>query len=549
MNLPSPVLTGLECRGERLSGTKLIEDYYAGAAGLGEFYAGHPWSLAAYQRRAERLRRVFTGERLHALKNAVEPSSPGAERKLARIANGEGFVITTGQQAGLFGGPLYTVYKVLTAVRLADNLERALGVPVAPLFWIPADDHDWGEINHVAVIDPQNQLVTIKVEGPSEPPLSMARRSWGEGINSALATLEESLPKNDFSSGQLALLRKLYHPEATVGDSYREWALQTFAPFDLLVTSSSDVALKRHAVPVLRRELEHAEEHARLLRAQSDRLLAAGYHEQVAIATDAANVMYEDEHGRERLVREADGWMVRRTKRFFEHQEVLELLQTHPERFSPNVLLRPVVESYAFPTLAYVGGPAEVSYFAQTGCLFSAHKVDMPLVMPRASADLIEAKIRKVLDKFGLTPRDLRHPFHEIASQIARDELPDEVRSALHALRADLTSGYANLVSAAQTIDATLKGPLESARNASYKQLDDAERKILTHLKKQNEIGLDQLRKASVHLYPDGQRQERVLGGVNYLGRYGGELLNGIAATLDVQLDAAGTGWDGVRCA
>ena len=269
----------------------------------------------------------------------------------------------------------------------------------------------------------------------------------------------------------------------------------------------------------------------------------------MAIATDAANVMYEDEHGRERLVREADGWMVRRTKRFFEHQEVLELLQTHPERFSPNVLLRPVVESYAFPTLAYVGGPAEVSYFAQTGCLFSAHKVDMPLVLPRASADLIEAKIRKVLDKFGLTPRDLRHPFHEIASQIARDELPDEVRTALHALREDLTTGYATLVAAAQTIDATLKGPLESARNGSYKQLDDAERKILTHLKKQNEIGLDQLRKASVHLYPDGQRQERVLGGVTYLGRYGGELLNGIAATLDVQLDAAGTGWDGVRCA
>ena len=190
MNLPNPVLTGLECRSERLSGTKLIDDYYAGEPGLGEFYAGYPWSLAAFQRRAERLRRVFTGERLHALKNAVEPSSPGAERKLERIASGEGFVITTGQQAGLFGGPLYTVYKILTAVRLADKLERALGVPVAPLFWIPADDHDWDEINHVAVIDPQNQLVTIKVEGPSEPPLSMARRPWGEGVNSALATLE-----------------------------------------------------------------------------------------------------------------------------------------------------------------------------------------------------------------------------------------------------------------------------------------------------------------------------------------------------------------------
>jgi bacillithiol biosynthesis cysteine-adding enzyme BshC len=317
----------------------------------------------------------------------------------------------------------------------------------------------------------------------------------------------------------------------------------------LLITASSDVALKRHASPVMRRELENAEKHATLLRAQSDRLLAAGYHEQVAIATDAANVMYEDEHGRERLVREGDGWMVRRTKRFFSHAEILELLESNPERFSANVLLRPVVESYAFPTLAYVGGPAEVSYFGQTGCLFSAHHVDMPLVMPRASADLIEAKIRKVLDKFTLEPHDLRHPFHEIASQIARDDLPEEVRVALHQLREDLTNGYAGLVAGATGIDPTLKGPLEGARNASYKQVEDAERKILTHLKKQNEIGLDQLRKASVHLYPDGQRQERVLGGISYLGRYGEELLAGIAAALDVQLDAVVAGWDGVRCA
>jgi bacillithiol biosynthesis cysteine-adding enzyme BshC len=549
MNLPSPVLSGLECRFERLSGTRLIDDYYAGAPELGEFYSGHPWSLAAYQRRADRLRRVFTGDRLNALKNAVKPSSRSAERKLSRIAHGEGFVVTTGQQAGVFGGPLYTVYKILTAVKLAEKLERALGVPVAPLFWIPSDDHDWEEVNHTSVIDPQNRLVKIVVDGATEPPHSMAIRLLGEPITAALAALQEALPDNDFSNAQSERLRKIYRPDVTVADAYREWVLETFAPVDLLVTSSSDVALKRHALPVLRRELEHAEEHARLLRAQSDRLLAAGYHEQVAIAADAANVMYEDELGRERLVREDGGWLVRRTKRFFQHQEILELLQTHPDRFSANVLLRPVVESYSFPTLAYVGGPSEVSYFGQTGCLFSAHKVDMPLVMPRASADLIEAKIRKVLDKFEVEPRDLRRPFHEIASQIARDDLPDSVRAALHQLREDITNGYAGLVAAAQTIDPTLRGPLEGARNSSHKQVEDSERKILTHLKKQNEIGLEQLRKASLHLYPEGSRQERVLGSVNYLARYGGDLLSGIAAALDVQLDAAVTGWDGVRCA
>ncbi|HSL69982.1 MAG TPA: bacillithiol biosynthesis cysteine-adding enzyme BshC [Longimicrobiales bacterium] len=543
------LLDGLEIRFDQLGGSRLIEHYYAGNAELGTFYAGFPWSLDAFVRRAEQVERAFHSERRNALRSAVTATTPAAAHKLEQIAAGNGFVITTGQQAGLFGGPLYTAYKILTAVKLAQRLEEALAVPVAPLFWIPADDHDWAEINHAVVVDAQNQIVRIELKGSAEPPVSMARRRLGDSVGAALARLESALPKNDFANAQLARLSTVYQPAASVASAFGGWIAETFQAFDLLITSSNDPALKAHALPVFRRELERADVHARLLRTQTDRLLAAGYHEQVAISADAANVMFEDEHGRERLVREAGGWLVRRTRRTFSHQDVLRMLEAEPDRFSANVLLRPVIESYSFPTLAYVGGPAEISYFGQIGCLFSAHEVAMPLVLPRASADLVESKIRKVLDKFQLEPSDLRRPFHEIASQIARDELPDAVRAALHQLREDVTNGYAGLVAAAQGIDVTLRGPLESARNASHKHVEDAERKILNHLKKQNEIGLDQLRKASIHLYPDGERQERVLGTIGYLGRYGDELLAAIAEALDVQLDIAVTGWDGVRCA
>jgi bacillithiol biosynthesis cysteine-adding enzyme BshC len=320
-------------------------------------------------------------------------------------------------------------------------------------------------------------------------------------------------------------------------DAYRAVIAHTFARFDLLTTSSADPALKRYARPLIARELQHAQSHAQRLRKQTDRLVEAGYHEQVAIAEDAANVMYEDEYGRERLVRDDEGWLLRRTKRTFTHAEVMALVDREPERFSANVLLRPVLESFAFPSLAYVGGPAELSYIAQTGCLYAAHEVPMQLVYPRASADLIEAKVRKVLDKFTLTADDLRQPFHELASQIARDELPDSVATRLREMREGLTRDYGALVDATASIDPTLKGPLESARNASHKQLDDAERKILTHLKKQNEIGLEQLRKAAVHLYPNGARQERVVGTVAFLGKYGLGMLDGIADALAINLE------------
>jgi bacillithiol biosynthesis cysteine-adding enzyme BshC len=539
---------GLELQVAPLSSPKLVEDYYAGAQQLAPFYSGHAWSARAYQRRAQTIQSLFSRERGDLLRSAVHPTSGNAAAKLDRIAVGEGYVVTTGQQPGLFGGPLYTAYKILTAVRLAQKLEQLLDAPVAPLFWVPADDHDWDEVNHVSVIDAKNQLVRLSAASTTDTPVSMAQRRFGDDISAVIDQLAAVLPQNDFAAENLALLRDSYTPHATVAEAFQAFIARTFSSFDLLVTYSADPALKRFAVPLFRSELEHAEAHARLLRQQTDRLIAAGYHEQVAIALDAANLMYEDQSGRERLVREDGGWMLRRTKRYFDQAELLDRLETEPERFSANVLLRPVLESYAFPTLAYVGGPAEVSYFAQTGCLFSAHGVDMPLVFPRASIDLVEAKVRKVLDKFDLTPADFRRPFHELISQLARDELPEGVRTALLQLRRGITSGYEALVDASAGIDATLRGPLEGARNASHKQVEDAERKILSHLKKQQAISTEQLQKASSNLFPDGQRQERVFGIVNYLARYGSAMLSAIALALDLQIDRDVPGWDGVRC-
>jgi bacillithiol biosynthesis cysteine-adding enzyme BshC len=544
-----PVLDGLELDISRLSSNRLIEDYYAGARTLSPFYAGYPWSRSAFQRRAEQLRNGFTPGRGEILRSAVQATSPRAAEKLGAIAGGHGFVVTTGQQPVLFGGPLHTAYKILTAVKLAETLENTLGVPVAPLFWLPADDHDWHEVNHISILDTKNQLIRLELPENSDAPRSMAHRRLGEAVVDLIAQFRAAVPNNDFATQCTQLLESCYRPDATVADAFRALITQLFAPFDLLTTSSADPSLKRFGIPLFRAELEQAESHGALLRAQTDRLIKAGYHEQVAITPDAANVMYEDETGRERLVRDGKGWLLRRTKRYFEHDELLEMLEAEPERFSANVLLRPVLESFAFPTLAYVGGPAEVSYFAQTGCLFAAHGVNMPLVFPRASLDLVEAKIRKVLDKYNFKPTDFRRPLHELISQRARDELPEGVRAALLQLRRSMTTGYETLVEASLGIDPTLRGPLESARNAGYKQVEDAERKILSHLKKQQQTSSEQLQKASVHLFPDGNLQERVVGAVSYLARYGPDLLTGIARALEVRIGRdEPEGWDGVRC-
>ncbi|MGQ0561420.1 MAG: bacillithiol biosynthesis cysteine-adding enzyme BshC [Gemmatimonadota bacterium] len=545
---PMAAQLNVQLRAHRLEGSPLVRDYYDAASALAPFFAGSPWDPAALSRVARRVQDHFDGGKRRALRDAIHPTSEAARQKLMRITGGEGFLVATGQQAGLFSGPLFTLYKTLTAVKAAEAFERALGVPVAPLFWVAADDHDFAEVNHAYVIGADSELHRIEVAGTDDVARSMHQRLLDESVEAAVESLASLLPATDVAREALGWVREAYVPGRSMAEAFTVLLSRIFARHDLLITSGAQPVVKALAAPVIARELEHSREHEAALSRQTARLLAAGYHEQVTVREDAANVLYEDADGRDRLIRENDSWHLSRSKRPFDGIELSRLLEQEPQRFSANVLLRPVVASEIFPTLAYVGGPAEISYFAQIGCLFELHGVPMPLVYPRASVDVIEHKVRKVLDKFALTVDDVIQPFDQLASRVVRDELPEDVSNTVSALRQQILDGYARLVAATEAIDPTLKGPLESARNASHKALADVEKKVVSHLKKKNEIGIEQLRKASTNVYPLGKSQERVLCGLSYLARYGTPFVDAAVAEIEIGLDAGAPEWQGVAC-
>ena len=533
---------------EPLGGSALINDYYDAAPPLAQFIAGSPWDPAAWPRVAGDVRLYFTADKLSAMAGAIRAGTPAARAKLERIAGGDGFFVQTGQQAGLFGGPLYTVHKILTAIRLAQKLEQQLGVPVAPLFWIAADDHDFAEVNHAYVLTEQHELANLTLRDDGRPPASMQNRRLGPEVEPLVAELAHILAPGDATSELISRVRAAYSPGNTVAQAFGEIVAFLFDRFDLLITSSADPVLKRLATPLMRYELAHAEAHEDAVNNQTQKLVALGYHEQVPVRSDAANVSYEDEHGRDRLLRAGSDWELSRSKQRLSHDEVDRLLENEPLRFSANVLLRPVVASAVFPTLAYVGGPAEVSYFAQIGCLFAAHGVPMPLVMPRAGVEIVEYKVQKVLDKFRLGSREVRVPFDRLVTKVVRAELPAEITQTIERLRTQIADGYAQLVEAAVQIDPTLQGPLESARNAGHKTLADMDKKIVRHLKRRNAVELEQLRRASTNLYPLGEPQERVIGIATYYARYGPAILDVIAANIDFTFDRSAPEWTGVMC-
>lgn len=519
-----------------LVGSSLVDDYLAGRGGAGEFYAGDPYDLAEYRKRAvETAARFATAER-RAVGEILRPSSERAAHRLARFVAEGGAVVTTGQQAGLFGGPLYTLYKALTAVRLAEVMEGELGMVVLPVFWVASEDHDWEEVNHTWVPDFRGGIRRIEVERAGAVDTPIFRMPVPANVETALGQIIQVVGTKSATDDVLTWVEDAYVDAADYGAAFRRLLEVLLEPFDILTVDAADAALKQRSVPVLERAIAAQRDTAAAVREQTDALRAVGYGAQVAILSEAANVFREGELGRRRLERVAGGWRSPGTRRTIADEELREELAADPARFTPNVLLRPVVESAVLPVLAYVGGPGEIAYFAQLGALFQVHGVPPPLVYPRASFVLIREELDSHLARLGLTLADLEFPAHELAERHARRQLPADAAAALHLLRASLTERYDEVIAAGAALDPTLRLALAASRDRALLEAARAERKIVRAVKRREADALQMLDDLLAELRPLGEPQDRVLNALPYLARFGPDLLGEIAARIEIPL-------------
>jgi bacillithiol biosynthesis cysteine-adding enzyme BshC len=510
-----------------------VDDYRAGKPEAARFFAGSPDDLGAFRDKLDEVRRRFGRAERERAAAAVRPTSPGAAARLARFVEEGGAMVTTGQQAGLFTGPLYTIHKILTTIRLAEALEEALGIVVLPVFWSASEDHDFAEANHADVVDGVGKLRRLAVLPTDPRPLPMSEMRLGEDVNAVSGELREILSSQECTGDDLASFIDAYQPGRTVAEAFRETIHRLFAGFDLLVTEASDPRVKQGSTAILRGAVEHAAEHERLLRERTAEMEAAGYTAPVTVMPDAANVFFHGPEGRERLARSGDGWIAREARMRFTTDEIAARMLAEPGAFSPNVFLRPVVESAVFPTLAYVGGPAETAYFAQIGPLFRAYGIRPPLAYPRLSVRLVPEEAAEKARALEVTEEELRLPDHELLSAVARRRLPGAVRDRLEALRAALVDGFGELMDAASGIDFNLDGAVGARRNRALLEVAEAERKILSHFKKADPGLTRDLPFVRNHLAPRGTPQERVLNVFSYLA-IRPTLLEDIAARMEI---------------
>jgi len=512
----------------------LFLDYLAGHERVRPFLGPGGFDLAAVAGAAERTLSVERPLVAVAEALARQQEGRGAARAAGRarkLRERGATAIVTGQQAGLFGGPLFVLWKALATVRVAALLENARGRPVVPVFWVASDDHDFAEIRSTSVIDAAGSIRTLRYAPRQEP---VGRPAWAialdDTIGSVLEELGQAVPPGLGRDETLALAAECYRPDATLSEAFAAFVSRLLP--ELVVLDPADATLKRLMGPVLARELREGSPTSRLALDAGRDLLAAGYHQQVPVRPGFLNLFAVVEGERHALALSNGVVEVRGTRERWPIEEALRRLESEPASWSPAALLRPLAQDALLPTAAYVGGPAEIAYHAQIGPSYEHFGIPRPALLPRPSLTLVEPAQARALEAERLTLGDLVQDPEALVSRWAREDYPD-VETAFTRAREAIEREMRGVEEALGEHDPTLRAAAATARGRAVFPLEGLHEKALRALKKRDQGRADRLRRTRDALLPGGSLQERGLGLVGALSRHGLALVSEIAEVLD----------------
>lgn len=506
--------------------TKLFADFLSDYPKVQQFYPRSPYVQEWLKDEASRIR-YDPGRRERVVvilqrQNQSWGASAQALENIERLRQGATAVVT-GQQVGLFGGPLFSIYKALTAVKLA-SVATGAGVNCVPIFWLATEDHDLDEVNHTSMPGADASLEELAATTVSTPDAPVGRVVFGVEIQLLVERAAQLLG----DSSILSALRESYRPGQSFGSAFARLFANLFAEWGVILLDASDPELHRVAAPIYRAAVERAAEINDALLERGMELEAAGYHQQVKV-TPSSTLFFTLRDGA-RLSVHRDSFnansheFVIGEEKSCEH-ELLARIDSAPQDFSPNVLLRPVVQDYLLPTIAYPGGSAEVAYFAQVAVVYQKMLGRITPIVPRFAATLLEPKLQNLLDRYQLGLPDIFHGPEPLREQLAARTLPNELRSAFENAESSLKSSVATIRGALERLDKTLLDAANTAEAKIHHQLEGLRARAARAELRQTETLGRHAQLLSTALYPNKTLQEREIAGVYFLSRYGKELL------------------------
>jgi bacillithiol synthase len=508
--------------------TRLFLDFVEHTPSVQAFYRRSPMFLEWAQDEARQIQ--YPTERRLRLAEILERQNRNfgsSEKTLENIAQfrSGALAVVTGQQVGLFGGPVFSLYKALSTVKLAATAQK-LGIECVPVFWLATEDHDLAEVNQVKLPGAEGilEMLTSAARDGQDAPVALFH--FGGEIDQLTARVKELLGDSEISNW----ISDCYRPDESFGTAFAKLFARIFADFGVILLDACDPELDTIAAPLYRAVLERAPELNRALLERDQQLQAADYHQQVKITSTTTPLFVIRQGSRVPLHLKSEHEFVLGEERIL-GSEVVKLAESSPSSFSPNVLLRPVLQDYLLPTLAYVGGAAEVAYFAQLGVLYDKLTGRVTPILPRFSATVIEPKPKTLLEKYELGFPDLLQGVEWLRERIGARLLDPGLQSSFEQAQVAVERSMLAVREALEQLDKTL---VDSAKNAEAKmlhQLGALRSRAARAELRQSEVAERHSRQLSTSLYPDKTLQERELAGAYFLAKHGTQLLHSL---LDV---------------
>lgn len=505
---------------------RLASEYATNFAALAPFFAGDPEDDAAWRAAIAARAGSARGVAETSLLQNQQRTRGAPEAAIAaagRLATPGAIAIVTGQQAGLFGGPFYTLLKAISAIRWAREVEQRYGTPAVAVFWVDAEDHDLDEIRKCSVLDSDLVVQTLELSFPSSTmgaPAATVRLS--DEIVGVLDALATALPATDFTDDLVTGLRHAYAEGRGLVEAFSIWLEQCLGHLGLVVFDASEPAAKPLVTSLFEQELQSPGITASLARDAGARLESEGFHAQVEPTADTVALFLLGDT-RVPIRHDEDGFRLGDNR--LSIAQLKARLHGDASCFGPNVLLRPIVQDRLFPTACYVAGPNELAYLGQLREVYQHFGVPMPLIAPRLSVSVVDAAVIKFVRRYALDVESLQARDEALLNRLLDAQLPDTVDQAIRDTETATRIQMQSLAEAVGAVDPTLSGAAESALGRMERDFRNLRNKVIQAVKRQDQTLRRQFARSQAQLFPNGTPQERALSGVHFLNRHGPALI------------------------
>ena len=504
---------------------KLFVQFLDDFASVANFYA-HPPSLESVKQVAQSLQ--FPAERRKEVAAVLRDINRGfgageaTQRNLDRLENGA-VAIVSGQQVGLFGGPAYSFYKALSAIRWAEELSEA-GIPAVPVFWMATEDHDLDEVRHVSWFD-RGKLTQFELAAEGAAGRPVGQVALGAAVEE-MAKSAASMLTGAASESVAKMLVEAYRQEETYGSAFGKLFAQVFAAQGLILLDPLEPRLHRSAAPVYRKAMQDRDELNEKLLQRSKELESAGFDPQVKVAGKSTLLFRMKDGLREAITAVGNGASTGTFKAgaaSWKRDELLQLVDAEPETFSPNALLRPVVQDFLLPTVGFLGGSAEISYLAQSEVVYRHVLGRMPVILPRADFTILDAKADKILQKLELCLESIWTGPQELRLRMESAWLPKKLARDFDKKKEQIETTLAKLGEDIEKLDPTLAGAVETAKSKMTFQLEKLREKTGRAIDEKAGKIAEKAEFLENLLYPNRALQSRELCFLPFLAQWSGD--------------------------